>query len=157
MSDKVTTLQQTKSSADVQYSKDLTIEQEEQIQRLVEDFSDSFTDVPKRTHLTKHSMKSSTDVPIQRKPYPIPYALQNYVRRELQQMIDLGIIEETDSPCSEAVVLIKKHYNSLRFSRDFREFNKVTVFDPRPMPRILLEDIFIKISKANFISTLDLT
>lgn len=89
MSDKVATFEQTKSSLDVQYSKDLTIEREEHIQRLVEAFGDIFTDVPKRTPLTKHSMKTSTDVPIQRKPYPIPYALKDHVRRALQQMIDL--------------------------------------------------------------------
>lgn len=59
-----------------------------------------------------------------------------------------GIIEETDSPCSEPVVLIKKHDNSLRFCRDFKEFNKVTVFDPRPMPRV--NDIFfLRSAKLN--------
>lgn len=89
------------------------------------------------------------------KPYPILYALQDKVKRELQQMMDLGIIEETDSPYSAPVVLIKKKDNSLRFCVDFRELNKITVFDPRPMPRI--DAILNKISKAKFISKLDLT
>ncbi|XP_062585038.1 uncharacterized protein LOC134246689 [Saccostrea cucullata] len=155
VSDKVPALQQTESSADVLYSKDLNTEQRDQIQRLVEEFGDIFTDVPKKTPLTKHSVKTSTDVPIHMKPYPIPYALQDQVKRELQQMMDLGIIEETDSPYSAPVVLIKKSDKSLRFCVDFRELNNVTVFDPRPMPRI--DDILIKISKAKFISKLDLT
>lgn len=106
VSDRVPTLQQTESATDVQYSTNLTAEQMDQIQRLVEEFGDIFTDVPKRTHLMKHSLKTSTEVPIQMKPYPIPYALQDKVKRELQQMMDLGIIEETDSPYSAPVVLI---------------------------------------------------
>lgn len=48
MSDKVMTFQRTKSSVDVQYSKDLTIEQEVHIQRLVEAFGDILTDVLKK-------------------------------------------------------------------------------------------------------------
>lgn len=106
VSDRVPTLQQTEPATDVQYSTNLTAEQMDQIQRLVEEFGDIFTDVPKRTHLMKHSLKTSTEVPIQMKPYPIPYALQDKVKRELQQMMDLGIIEETDSPYSAPVVLI---------------------------------------------------
>ena len=70
-------------------------------------------------------------------------------------MRDLGIVDETDSPYSVPVVLIKKKDETRRFCVDFRELNKITVFDPRPMPR--MDDIFIKISKAKYISKLDLT
>ena len=70
-------------------------------------------------------------------------------------MRDLGIIEETDSPYSAPVVFIKKKDKTLRFCVDLRELNKETVFDPMPMPRMV--DIFIKISKAKYISKLDLT
>lgn len=67
--------------------------------------------------------------------------------------INLGIIEETDSMCSAPVVLINK--KTRQFETWIREFNKVTVFDQRPMPRI--DDILINITKATFISKLDLT
>ena len=70
-------------------------------------------------------------------------------------MRDLGIVEETDSPYSVPVVLIKKIDETRRFCVDFRELNKITVFDPRPMPR--MDDILIKINKAKYISKLDLT
>ena len=82
--------------------------------------------------MTQHTLKNSTDVPIHMKPYPIPYALQDQVKHELQQMRDLGIIEETDSPYSAPVVLIKKKGKTLRFGVHLRELNKVTVFEPRP-------------------------
>lgn len=38
---------------------------------------------------------------------------------------------------------------------NFRELNKITVFDPRPVLR--MDDILIKLGKAIYISTLDLT
>lgn len=86
------------------------------------------------------------------KPNLIPFALLDQVKRELQQKINFGIIEETDSPCSAPVVFIKKIQ---QFQTSIREFNKVTVFDPRPIARI--DDILINITKATFISKLDLT
>lgn len=81
-------------------------------------------------------MNTSTDWPIQMKPYPILFALQGQVKCELQQMINLCIIEETDIPYSALIVLIKKNDRSLRLCVDFRELNMVTVLDPRQMPRI---------------------
>lgn len=63
----------------------------------------------------KCSLKTSTEVPIQMKSCPSLYALQDKVKRELQQMMDLGMTEGTDSPYSAPVVLIKKKDNSLRF------------------------------------------
>lgn len=105
--------------------------------------------------MTQHTVKTSTDVPIHMKPYPIPYALQDQVKHELQQMRDLGIIEETDSPYSAPVIIIKKKIGpNLRFCVDFRELKKGTVFDPRPMPR--MDVILIKIS-AKYICKLDKT
>lgn len=62
-------------------------------------------------------MNTSTDVLIQMKPYPILFALQGQVKCELQQMINLGIIEETDIPYSALIVLIKKNDRSLRMCR----------------------------------------
>lgn len=51
------------------------------------------------------------------KPYQILFALQGQVKCELQQMINLGIIEETDIPYSALIVLIKKNDRSLRMCR----------------------------------------
>ena len=86
--DKDPILRHTESTDDIKIFEGLMLNQRNQMQRLVKEFSDNFTDVPK----TQHKVKTSTDVPIQMKPYPIPYALQDQVKHELQQMRDLGII-----------------------------------------------------------------
>lgn len=72
---------------------------------------------PRELLLKKHPVNTSTDVLIQMKPYPILFALQGQVKCELQQMINLGIIEETDIPYSALIVLIKKNDRSLRMCR----------------------------------------
>lgn len=72
------------------------------------------------------------DVPIQMKQYPILFAWQDQVKGELKKMIDLGIVEDTGSPCSAPVVFLK---NKTIWDFMIREFQKVIVFDPRSMPR----------------------
>ncbi|XP_062589077.1 uncharacterized protein LOC134250727 [Saccostrea cucullata] len=148
-------LQQTESSDNVEISSELSEEQKRQLKRLVEEFENVFTDVPKKTSYIQHTIKTTTEEPIQKKPYSIPYALQEKVKAEIKQMKEMGIIEETESPYSAPIVLIKKNDDTLRFCVDYRDLNKVTVFDPRPMPR--MDDILNKISRAKYISKLDLT
>lgn len=70
-------------------------------------------------------------------------------------MIKAGIVEPSDSPYAAPIVLIKKKDQSLRFCVDYRGLNKETVFDPVPMPR--MDEVLNKVSKAKYISKLDLT
>ncbi len=69
-------------------------------------------------------------------------------------MLDADIIEESDSPYSSPVVLVKKKDNTYRFCIDFRILNKITIFDNEPMPEA--DDIFTKLAGDMFFSKLDL-
>lgn len=70
-------------------------------------------------------------------------------------MLSAGIIEASDSPYASQVVLVKKKDSTLRFCVDYRDLNSITVFDPRPMPRI--DEVLNKVSRARYISKIDLT
>ena len=61
----------------------------------------------------------------------------------------------SDSPYASPVVLVKKKDSTLRFCVDYRDLNSITVFDPRPMPRI--NEVLNKVSRARYISKIDLT
>lgn len=74
-------------------------------------------------------MKTFTIKSIQMKPYPAPYALHDKAKTEFHQKRYIGIIEETESPYTAPVVLIKKSDKTLRFCVDVRELNKVSGFD----------------------------
>jgi hypothetical protein len=54
----------------------------------------------------------------------------------LEDMQRRGIIEESDSPWSSPVVLVRKKDGELRFCVNYRKLNDVTKKDCFPLPRI---------------------
>ena len=74
---------------------------------------------------------------------------------EVRDMINLDIVEPSESPYCSPVLIVKKKDNTKRFCIDFRTLNKITVFDAEPMPN--MEEIFTKIAGHKYISKLDLT
>ena len=93
---------------DVQYSDKLTDEQLQQAKDLVKEFQDIFTDIPGNTDLAEHTIKLTTDDPIRQRPYPLPFSIRETVKKEVQEMLDMGVIEHTNSPYSSPIVLVKK-------------------------------------------------
>ena len=51
-------------------------------------------------------------------------------------MLDAGVIQPSNSPWCNAVVLVRKKDGSLRFCIDFRKLNSLTVKDSHPLPCI---------------------
>lgn len=70
-------------------------------------------------------------------------------------MLELGVIEESQSDWSSPIVLVPKPDGSWRFCNDFRQLNKVTKFDTYPMPRI--DELIDRLGTARYMTTLDLT
>ena len=70
-------------------------------------------------------------------------------------MLDLNIIERCTSPYASPLILVSKKDGTYRPCVDFRKLNKITVFDPEPMPNP--EDLFIKLSDSKYFSKLDLS
>ena len=140
---------------DVKIADELSVEQKQQLHDLLSDYSDIFSDVPQVTNIIQHTVKTKTDEPVYRKPYPLPYAIRDQVKEEIDKMLKAGIIEPSDSPYAAPVVLVRKKDSSLRVCCDYRFLNSLTIFDPRPMPR--MDEILNKVSAAKFISKLDLT
>lgn len=54
---------------------------------------------------------------------------------EVDELLKLGIIERSTSAYNTLVVLVKKKYNTMKVCINFRQLNKVLVFDNKPIPR----------------------
>jgi len=72
----------------------------------------------------------------------------------LEDMKSKGVIEESDSPWSSPVVLVRKKDSNLRFCIDYRRLNDVTKKDCFLLPRI--DDTLDTLDGAKWFSTLDL-
>ncbi|XP_069992741.1 uncharacterized protein [Penaeus vannamei] len=133
----------------------LSSEQVCDVKDLITDFSDVFSDVPGHTKSIEHVIKLESNVPVSKKPFPIPHHLVLVFDKEVDRMLKLGIIEPSNSPYCSPVVLVRKSDQTWRFCIDFRGLNDITSFDCEPMPTI--EDALGNFSNDVYFSELDLT
>lgn len=141
--------------ADVKINQHLTKSQCQQIDHLLDEFRDVFSDVPKQTECIEHDIILTNDTPITLRPYPLPLASEEVVEKEVNDMLASGIIQESDSPYASPIVLVKKKDGSTRFCIDFRRINKITRGDAHPIPD--QEALFAKLSNAKFFTKIDMT
>lgn len=114
-----------------------------------------FKKAPGRTNLLEHVIKLKENIsPVKQRHYPRNPAMQEVINTEIDTMLKDDVIEESNSPWSSPIVLIKKPSGKYRFCIDFRKVNNLTEKDAYPLPRI--NTILEKLKKAKFISTLDL-
>ncbi|XP_071476579.1 uncharacterized protein [Diadema antillarum] len=140
---------------DVKFGPDVEAKQQGQIKRLMGAYRDVMTDLPGKTHLGSHSIRLTSDDPVRQKPYPVPHALRGVIEEEVEKMVELGVIEKSNSPYSSPIVIVKKSDGSNRFCIDFRRLNRVTVFDAEPLPNA--EEIFAGLSGSHYFSKVDLS
>ena len=141
---------------DVEVSSGLTSEQEQQLRDKVSEFKDIFTETPGLTNLVQHSIPLTTNTPVQSRPYAIPYNCRESLKKDVDEMLELGIIERSDNtPYTSPVVVVRKRDGSNRVCIDYRKINRASILDPEPTA--VAEDIFALVSKAKYLSTIDLS
>ena len=133
----------------------LSDEQVNDIKCLVSEFADVFSDKPGHTTSIEHVINLDSTTPVSKKPYPIPHHLIEVFNKEVDNMVDMGIIEPSTSSYCSPVVLVKKPDDKWRFCMDFRCLNDITVFDCEPMPTT--EDSLGNFTNDVYFTELDLT
>lgn len=97
--------------------------------------------------------------PVYVKPYRMPHAQKAEIDRQIQGMLDDGMIEETRSAWSSPLLLVPKKSDSTgakkwRVVIDYRKLNNQIKDDKFPLPNIT--DILDSLSGAMYFTTLDL-
>jgi hypothetical protein len=125
---------------------------------LLESYSDIFVNGPNDplglTTRAEHAIDTGDSRPVKQRPYRIPVHLNKVVNNQVNDMLDRGLIQLSNSPWSSPIVLAPKKDGDYRFCIDFRCVNSVTKKDAQPIPRI--DDILDQLGGARYFSTLDL-
>ena len=135
--------------------KQLSTNQQHDLQELLKEVSPMFTDKPGRTTLVEHDIVTGSATAVKLPPYRVPHAYRSKVQQELKDMLASGIIEPSTSEWGAPIVVVPKKNGSIRLCVDYRRLNSVSKADAYPMPRI--DELIDRLGRAKFISALDLT
>lgn len=115
-----------------------------------------FTDTPmQRTTLsTKHSIRIKEQRIINQRPYPMTPTKKRILYEQIQEMLNAGVIEASNSEYSFPPVIIERDNKKPRFCIDYRKLNEITEDDPSVLPRI--PDNIKDLGNARFFTLLDL-
>ena len=130
-------------------------EQQSDLTQLLSEFSDVFSETPGKTTLGEHNIAIQPDAqPIRCTPYRLNPEKSQFLRQELDNLLEQGIIEPSESPWASPVVMVPKADGSIGLCTDFRKVNAVTVPDPFPLPRV--DDLIDRIGNAKYLTKLDM-
>ena len=97
-------------------------------------------------------------VPDHKPPYRNPYRLSPLeiaeVKKQIEELLKKGWIEESQSPYGSSILFVTKKDGTLRMCIDYRALNNLTVKDRSPLPRI--DDLLSQMNGAKVFSSLDL-
>ena len=118
---------------------------------------DAFTEDERQigtTPLIKMSIDTRDQSVIAKKPYPVALKHYDWVRDDIDKLLEAGVIRESHPSWSAPIVVVPKGDGGRRLCMDFKDLNAITRTYVWPMPRV--KDIFAKLGKAKFFTTLDL-
>lgn len=102
-----------------------------------------------------HKIRLTDNNPVRQKPFRVPHHLQPEMKRQIDQLLEAGIIEPSTTPYAAPVLLVKKQDGSYRLVSDLRKLNEKTLPDNFPLPN--MNEMLDMLGGANYFSTLDLT
>ena len=109
---------------------------------------------PLELHLSPAwQLNTGASDPISQKPYPITIKHYQWVKEEIEKLLAAKVIHSSRSSWSAPIIVVPKGDGGKHLVIDYRALNKVTRKFTWPMPKV--EDIFSKLNRATYFTTLD--
>eukprot|EP00253_Pinus_taeda_P028688 PITA_28688 len=131
----------------------------EEVQRLLQDFGDIVVDDLPDELPPRRGISHCIDfIPRASLPNKAAYRMSpkdhEEIRKQVQELLDKGLIRESMSRCAVPTILAPKKGGEWRMCTDFRAINKITVRYRFPLPR--MDDMMDCLSGAAYFSKIDL-
>ncbi|CAK1599244.1 unnamed protein product [Parnassius mnemosyne] len=128
----------------------------ERLLEILTKYSDFFLSGTATTTVKDSEMhiKLTTDVPVYYRPYKLSHGEKLKVRTIVKDLLDKGIIRESDSEYASPILLVKKKDGSDRMVVDYRALNRITVKTRYPLP--LINDYIDRLGNGRWFSSLDM-
>ncbi|XP_046803807.1 uncharacterized protein LOC124419231 [Lucilia cuprina] len=105
------------------------------------------------TDVLQHHIDTGDAAPIKCKHYPLSPPRQEEAFQEIERLLKLGVIEESNSPWCSPAVLVRKP-GKVRLCIDSRKLNEVTKKDSYPLPHI--NGLLSRLKDTYYITGIDL-
>lgn len=131
----------------------LSIKQQTSMNTLLEKYHHIFQDRPGLHKYFSFKFKVREHSPYKIKPYPIPFSRRPAVQKEINKMLEWGVIERSDSPYNNPLITVIKTDGSIRLCLDARRLNTIIIPTRDTSPPI--DDILAKFNNKSIFSSLD--
>ena len=92
--------------------------------------------------------------PVRQRPYRVSPEIKAEIDKQVNTMLQNGIIRESTSPFASPVVMVKKKNGDYRFAIDYRKLNAITTTMNYPLPTF--QDVTDLLGKAKLFSVMDM-
>ena len=100
-------------------------------------------------------LRIKDNTPFFSKPYPVPIHSRERVEKEINKMLELGIIRPSQSNYISPMLVVPKKKDDVRLVLDARKLNEKLMDDYESPPSV--DEILLRCTKKPFMSSLDLT
>ena len=124
------------------------------VREFIDVFPEDLPNLPSEREVEFEIVLEPETTPISRAPYRMSPVELKELKLQLQELLNKGFIRPSVSHWGAPVIFVKKKDGSMCLCMDYRGFNKVTIKNKYPLPRI--DDLFDQLQGAVVFSKIDL-
>ena len=132
----------------------LTDYRQKELDAVLRKWGDVLSDIPGKTDILKHDIRTGDSLPVRSIPYQIPSKWRSQVKEELEKMQEQGILGSSTSAWSAPIVPVPKKSGEIRVCGDFRKLNKITEVDSYHIP--FISEIIERVGNSSVLSKMDM-